>query len=97
MISRTIAPLVISAAEKMPVVAVTGPRQSGKSTLIQQIFPKHTYRNLEDIEQCRFALTDPKGFLRNVGEKVIIDEIQYAPDLLSYCCYARSIATPLRG
>lgn len=68
----------------MPVVAVTGPRQSGKSTLVQSCFPSHTYRNLEDVEQRRFALTDPKGFLQNLGENAIIDEVQYAPDLLSY-------------
>lgn len=68
----------------MPVVAVTGPRQSGKSTLVQACFPDYTYRNLEDIEQRRFALSDPKGFLLNAGEQTIVDEVQYAPDLLSY-------------
>ena len=68
----------------MPIVAVTGPRQSGKSTLIKYLFPEHTYLNLEDIDLRSFALEDPKGFLFNAGKKAIIDEIQYAPDLLSY-------------
>ena len=76
--------MISLAAEKMPVIAVTGPRQSGKSTLIQQLFPNHTYQNLEDIELRKFALSDPKGFLLNVGKKAIIDEVQYAPELLSY-------------
>lgn len=84
MIARTQAQLIRAAAEKMPVVAVTGPRQSGKSTLVQQVFPDHTYINLEDIEQRRFAKDDPKGFLQNLGAKAIIDEVQYVPDLLSY-------------
>lgn len=68
----------------MPVVAVTGPRQSGKSTLVQQVFPEHTYVNLEDLEKRRFAQDDPKGFLKSAGERVILDEVQYVPDLLSY-------------
>lgn len=84
MIPRLLAQPVIAAAEKLPVVAVTGPRQSGKSTLVQNCFPNHTYCNLEDVEQRRFALTDPKGFLRNLGENATIDEIQYASELLSY-------------
>lgn len=84
MIIRHLGSKISLAAEKMPVIAVTGPRQSGKSTLIQQLFPNHTYQNLEDIELRKFALSDPKGFLLNVGKKAIIDEVQYAPELLSY-------------
>jgi len=84
MIQRVLGSLIVRAAEKMPVIAVTGPRQSGKSTLVQEIFPGHVYSNLEDIEQRRFARDDPKGFLLNLGNKAIIDEVQYVPDLLSY-------------
>ncbi len=84
MITRKISPQITAIAKKMPVIAVTGPRQSGKSTLIKELFPKHTYRNLEDIELRQFALSDPKAFLQNSGNKTIIDEVQYAPDLLSY-------------
>lgn len=68
----------------MPVIAVTGPRQSGKSTLVQKVFPNYSYVNLEDIEQRDFAKEDPKGFLLNLGEYAIIDEVQNVPDLLSY-------------
>lgn len=84
MILRQLGNSIKLAAEKMPVIAVTGPRQSGKSTLIRQCFPTYAYTNLEDMEIRRFALEDPKGFLRQVGEPVILDEIQHVPDLLSY-------------
>ncbi len=84
MVSRLLASQIEEAAQKMPVVAVTGPRQSGKSTLIQQLFPAYQYINLEDLEQRTFARTDPKGFLLNAGSRAILDEVQYAPDLLSY-------------
>jgi len=83
-ITRQLGSKIQHSAEKMPVVAVTGPRQSGKSTLIQQLFPTHAYLNLEDIDLRKFALEDPKGFLSNAGKKAIIDEVQYAPELLSY-------------
>jgi predicted AAA+ superfamily ATPase len=68
----------------MPILAITGPRQSGKSTLIQAIFPDHHYLNLEDPELRRFALSDPKGFLHSNNGKVILDEVQYVPHLFSY-------------
>lgn len=84
MIDRLLSVYLLEAVQQMPVVAVTGPRQSGKSTLVQRCFPNYTYRNLEDIEQRRFALNDPKGFLLDVGSQAIIDEVQYVPDLLSY-------------
>ena len=84
MITRELGLKISEIAKKMPVIAVTGPRQSGKSILIQQLFPNHSYQNLEDIELRKFALSDPKGFLFNAGQKVIIDEVQYAPELLSY-------------
>lgn len=84
MINRVIEKKVKQAAEKMPVIAVTGPRQSGKSTLVQKVFPNYTYVNLEDIEQRGFAKEDPKGFLSNLGAYAIIDEVQNVPDLLSY-------------
>jgi uncharacterized protein len=84
MIQRILGEKIEAAAKKMPVIAVTGPRQSGKSTLVQAVFPHYTYTNLEDIEHRKFALQDPKGFLHYVGNKAIIDEVQYAPELLSY-------------
>jgi uncharacterized protein len=84
MISRTLTPLLKQLATKMPVVSLTGPRQSGKSTLSQAAFPSFSYVNLEDLEKRSFALDDPKGFLKEHGFPLIIDEAQYAPNLFSY-------------
>ncbi len=84
MIQRELASKIVEGAQKMPIIAVTGPRQSGKSTLVQAAFPNYSYSNLEDIEQRQFARDDPKGFLRKIGEKAIIDEVQNVPELLSY-------------
>ncbi len=73
-------------SSKLPVVAILGPRQSGKTTLAQMTFPDHHYISLEDIDQRLFATSDPRRFLReNENEHgLILDEIQHAPDLLSY-------------
>ncbi len=79
MIARILENKIRDTAKQMPVIAVTGPRQSGKSTLVRQVFPAYAYSNLEDIEQRNFAKQDPKGFLKNLGDYCIIDEIQYAP------------------
>lgn len=68
----------------MPVIVITGPRQSGKSTLVRQVFPAYRYINLEVPSSRRFAEEDPEGFLRSLGNQVILDEIQQVPDLLSY-------------
>ena len=84
MIKRLLGEKIKDAAKKMPIIAVTGPRQSGKSTLVQDVFSDYTYTNLEDIEKRKFALQDPKGFLQFIGNKAVIDEVQYAPELLSY-------------
>ncbi len=66
-----------------PVIVVSGPRQSGKSTLVKHIFPNHEYINLERIDR-EFAQNDPKAFLEQFKKKVIIDEVQYVPNLFSY-------------
>lgn len=84
MIDRILGKKILQSATQMPIIAVTGPRQSGKSTLIRYLFPDYMYLNLEDIQLRTFALEDPKGFLFNAGKMAIIDEIQYVPDLLSY-------------
>jgi predicted AAA+ superfamily ATPase len=67
-----------------PVIFLTGPRQSGKSTLLKYVFPDYAYRNLEEKDLREFALADPRGFLSDAGMPTIIDEAQYAPDLFSY-------------
>jgi len=69
---------------KIPVIVVTGPRQSGKTTLCKNFFSSKKYINLEELDKRDFALSDPKGFLNQYGYDVIIDEIQRAPQLLSY-------------
>lgn len=68
----------------MPAVAVTGPRQSGKTTLCRATFPDHRYVSLEPLDNRRFATEDPRGFLEEYGEGAVLDEVQRAPDLFSY-------------
>ena len=66
------------------VVVVTGPRQSGKSTLVKHAFPDHRYVSLEDLDQRELAEQDPRGFLNQLDGKTILDEAQHCPDLFSY-------------
>ena len=84
MIEREITPRLRALFEQYPFVTVTGPRQSGKTTLCRSAFPDLAYANLEALDQRNFAETDPRGFLAQLGEGAIIDEIQRVPDLLSY-------------
>ena len=70
-------------SEWFPVVSLTGPRQSGKSTLIKAVFPEYEYLNLENPEVRRAALDDPVGFISRRPDHLIIDEAQYAPELFS--------------
>ena len=71
-------------ARQYPAITLTGPRQSGKSTLCRAVFDQHTYANLEAPDVRTFATTDPRGFLRQFKHGVILDEIQRAPELTSY-------------
>ena len=84
MIEREISGRLRSLFQQYPFVTVTGPRQSGKTTLCRMTFPNLEYVNLEAPDQRDFAEADPRGFLSNLGEGAIIDEIQYVPSLLSY-------------
>lgn len=85
MLNRAIASKLSSLAKHFPVISITGPRQAGKTTLVKMFFPGHDYISLEDLEEREFAISDPRGFLRRLdGHGVILDEIQRAPDLLSY-------------
>lgn len=70
-------------ADSFPVVTVTGPRQSGKTTLVRMLFPDKPYLSLENPHQREFARTDPLGFLNQYPDGVVLDEIQHAPVLLS--------------
>lgn len=71
-------------ARSYPVVTVTGPRQSGKTTLVKMVFPEKEYLNLENPEVRRFAREDPRGFFAGIPEGAILDEVQRVPELLSY-------------
>jgi hypothetical protein len=84
MIERTIEPKLRDLARYYPVVLVTGPRQSGKTTLCRKVFPDKTYLSLEALDTREFALSDPRGFLAQYADGAILDEIQNAPELLSY-------------
>lgn len=72
------------ASRYFPVITLTGPRQSGKSTLLRHIFPTLPYMSLENPDVRSQAITDPKGFLGAFTEGLIIDEVQHVPELLSY-------------
>jgi len=84
MISRTLEKKLHELSGYYPVVVVTGPRQSGKTTLCQMAFPDTPYVSLEALDIREFAIADPRGFLTEYADGAIIDEIQHAPDLLSY-------------
>jgi uncharacterized protein len=84
MIRRTLETSLKRAARQYPVVTLTGPRQSGKTTLVQSAFPRHDYASLEEPDVRGFALEDPRGFLGQFTGGVVLDEVQRAPDLFSY-------------
>jgi predicted AAA+ superfamily ATPase len=85
MIEREITPVLTSLFRQYPFITVTGPRQSGKTTLCRSAFPDLKYTNLEAPDQREFAESDPRGFLAQLGEEgAIIDEVQHVPALLSY-------------
>jgi hypothetical protein len=84
MIDRDLAPRLAAAARSFPALTLTGPRQSGKSTLCRQLFPRHAYVNLEAPDLRRFAVEDPRAFLAQFPAGAVLDEIQRAPELTSY-------------
>ena len=84
LIRRNISEKVLTYANQYPVVTITGPRQSGKTTLSKMLFPQKAYVSLEDVDERLFAREDPRGFLTRFPRGAIIDEIQREPDLISY-------------
>lgn len=84
MIKRDITPCLVRLFKQYPFVTVTGPRQSGKTTLCRETFPDLKYVNLEDINQREFAHSDPVNFLSRLEGGAILDEFQRVPELLSY-------------
>jgi len=85
-IKRELTDKIIEAAQEYPVIAIVGPRQSGKTTLAQIIFSNHSYISLEDFDIRERAKADPRKFLEEIPSfsGVILDEIQHVPELLSY-------------
>ncbi|MBI1381242.1 MAG: DUF4143 domain-containing protein [Planctomycetaceae bacterium] len=84
MIGRDLEDRLRAAAGAFPVVTVTGPRQSGKSTLCRSVFPDRPLANLELPDVRRFALEDPRAFLAQFPRGAVLDEVQRAPELASY-------------
>lgn len=84
MIKRILTNKLLDLSKKFQIITITGPRQSGKTTLVKSVFPDFSYVSLEEPDIRQFALTDPRGFLSNYSDGVIFDEIQHVPDLFSY-------------
>lgn len=84
MIERQLAPTLGRLAQSFPVLAITGPRQSGKTTLARHLFPGKPYVSLEDPTERAFAQEDPRGFLARFAQGAVFDEAQRWPDLFSY-------------
>ena len=83
-IKRTLSKELLLSAKEYPIVAVLGPRQSGKATLVKTCFPRKAYVSFEDLETRDFAIRDPRGLLKTYVKGAIFDEIQRVPSLLSY-------------
>jgi len=84
MLNRHLATTLQESARGYPVVTLTGPRQSGKTTLVRAAFPEHAYVSLENPDHRAFALEDPRGFLEPFDGGIILDEVQRTPDIFSY-------------
>jgi len=83
-IHRKIEETILEASKYFSVIAVSGPRQSGKSTLLTQLFPLYEKYSLKDLNILDYAKNDPIAFLNQTDEGIFIDEIQRCPQLLDY-------------
>ncbi len=83
-IPRQITAAITSLLPKYPILAITGPRQSGKTTLLKEAFPTYRYVSLENPDNRAYATDDPVGFLKTYDGQVIFDEVQRTPALFSY-------------
>ncbi|HPN32673.1 MAG TPA: ATP-binding protein [bacterium] len=83
-IKRNIEFIIKKTIKNIPIIGITGPRQSGKTTLVKHLFPKYKYISLENPDNRDFAINDPKNFLATYNNKIIFDEIQRVPELFSY-------------
>jgi len=84
MITREIKNVFLTLLQKYPAINLTGPRQSGKTTLVKMLMGDYNYFSLENPDTRLFAETDPRGFLQSAGERFILDEVQNTPSLFSY-------------
>ncbi len=84
MILRESATIIGILRKQFPVITLTGPRQSGKTTLLKSLYKDIPYASLEDIDVRNAAVSDPRGFLSNFPEGAVLDEIQRTPELFSY-------------
>ena len=84
LVHRDLAPNLMRAASQLPAMTLTGPRQSGKTTLCRALFPQHPYVTLEAPDVRAFAMEDPRAFLAQFPKGAVIDEVQRVPELLSY-------------
>jgi len=82
--ARNITDHCLKLAKQYPVVTVTGPRQSGKTTLVRMLFPDYSYINLEEPDTRELVKRDPRAILKKYSDHLIIDEVQRVPELLSY-------------
>jgi predicted AAA+ superfamily ATPase len=84
MIKRDAENIIRRLLKGFPIVTITGPRQSGKTTLARAIFSRKPYFSMEDPDVRQLALDDPRAFLGQVPDGAVIDEVQRAPEILSY-------------
>ena len=83
-IHRKIEETILEASKYFSVISVTGPRQSGKSTLLRHLFPQYAMYSMKDLHVRQFAENDPVAFLSQHQEGMFIDEVQKVPVLLEY-------------
>lgn len=88
-IARNLEKVVLEVTKEYPVVLVTGPRQVGKTTMLQKLMEgtDRNYVSLDDLNERNLAKTDPEMFLQLHKTAVLIDEVQYAPELFAYIKY----------
>ena len=82
-VKRLISEKVMEVQKYYPVTTITGPRQSGKTSLCRHLFPEYPYVNLEDLIMRGRAVADPTGFVDSLGQTAVIDEVQNVPEILS--------------
>ena len=90
LIKRYMEPVLLQLSQQYPVITITGPRQSGKTTLVKKIFAHKKYYNLETPDQRELALSDPRAFINNIKDGAILNEIQQIKDI--YITNYRTIA-----